>query len=1298
MNFKYPISKADNTDYQATDLYGILSRETSGHYLLGNHRFWHGGIHFSSETVQQCVLEQPIRCIADGEVIAYRITKKYQESTLHTTTLQYSNCFCLVKHEYKSPSEPEKTPEKEPIKLNDEWQGKSIRILAPTFPSYSNEDLNTDKKMMPKDLLLEVLEVKDTKKTVNSKEYYPIKAKVLKTVEAAGAKTNEASDAFPKDDEIWFAGFESDFNIRQSKDYKIALFEEEGKLNNQWQGKNIRILPPTFSSYSDHDLKKDKKTMPCGLMLEVLQVTNTKITLSKIVYYVIKCKVLQAVAAKATSGAYAKNEEIWFAGLKTDGSIRQSTAKVDLFKELVAQEWTDKTITLAKDYTGYKAIADSGNQASEKILVPEKTALQIKEVQTEIVNGYHYSKVTASTVLKIQGADKKTTELPANTEFWIALTDTEGYVPLTEDNKELYSDTTPPPEPKTNKLTFYSLYMHLLPYEEYPSKKEEIKRQAKVTANVLNARDKIIEDKTAQILGTLSKGTLLNILEAREDEASKNYCAKVTLANEDSKIILTDTTTKKTTEVTPPADGFWIVLKDKQADGKWRVLAEELEQPKREYPSYWAQQVTANVITVMDALQAPTKDVAGATLGVQLAIKDEVTYSNQTIKEVTLDKTTYLMAKCKLTKEKAEFTKKNITSFWAIIDSKHMTTTQAIPISFDDVEKNHKIKISAGDPVGYIGLHEVPLSATGGKSDKPKKQVHIEVFTLEEEAELKKFLDNEAGLTGGKQHIQIPKGTVLDKQQEPIPEATLNSIWQNKETQTLAKGFASYTSETLSATGKKRMPKGLKLKILEVKDTTTKIGNTNYYVAKASVLEDIKEDDKKTTSAYAKDEEMWFAAFTADKKINYSTSQQTNLFEDTTPKPEETPKTDTEKLQEIYYQTKYDHIIPPERAKLVNNKCLVTIYEDKQSITGTIPTPKKTISQYALTTLGFNIVKEENTDKDGYVSQNTTDGFVDQKNMTPFYQEICIEMDRKENGGDGDGNLSLSELERALTDPALSDKWSKLVAYHPTEWQASADDPKWQRLASEVLPGEANKALREHEKQRINKLVFWDAVPDLEGKKAAFHFHPVAFVESLQNNISSTFDKKYTAKDNEVYINVITPKTRDLEGPLVVFDSSGILFKTHSLCRGSSSNRTKASENGDTPTGRATTSYAPKAHNGSYSFGNHGLIYLIGESGEFLTATKNGRAGIAIHCGHTTGYYNKSLEDLDKLMGTHGCVRIYNNAMKELGELYTKLKNDGKTIYCYIEDYDGDIKKVYVHYGFAEDPKDSTRGARSTLQ
>lgn len=110
MDFQYPIRKADGKQFEDAEcIYTALEAETSGHYLLGNNKFWHGGIHITDKSAPQCVLNEPVRCVADGEVVAYRLNDDYLESTFgdNEKKLKYSNAFCLVRHEYKSPPNPE---------------------------------------------------------------------------------------------------------------------------------------------------------------------------------------------------------------------------------------------------------------------------------------------------------------------------------------------------------------------------------------------------------------------------------------------------------------------------------------------------------------------------------------------------------------------------------------------------------------------------------------------------------------------------------------------------------------------------------------------------------------------------------------------------------------------------------------------------------------------------------------------------------------------------------------------------------------------------------------------------------------------------------------------------------------------------------------------------------------------------------------------------------------------------------------------------------------------------------------
>ena len=113
MNFHYPIRKPDGTPFtDASELFRTLEKETYGHYLMGSNRFWHGGIHITDQSAPQCVSDDALRCMADGEVVAYRLNDDYRQTTFGDAgqKLKYSNSFCLVRHEYASEPNPEEGP------------------------------------------------------------------------------------------------------------------------------------------------------------------------------------------------------------------------------------------------------------------------------------------------------------------------------------------------------------------------------------------------------------------------------------------------------------------------------------------------------------------------------------------------------------------------------------------------------------------------------------------------------------------------------------------------------------------------------------------------------------------------------------------------------------------------------------------------------------------------------------------------------------------------------------------------------------------------------------------------------------------------------------------------------------------------------------------------------------------------------------------------------------------------------------------------------------------------------------
>ncbi|KQJ33348.1 hypothetical protein AM270_27020, partial [Escherichia coli] len=100
-----------------------LAGESTGLYMIGRNGMWHGGIHITEATTPWCALsgkspleaidfpvpfkgEQAIRCMADGEVVAYRVCKDYLTLGWESGPLSFSGSFVLVKH-YIQPGEKE---------------------------------------------------------------------------------------------------------------------------------------------------------------------------------------------------------------------------------------------------------------------------------------------------------------------------------------------------------------------------------------------------------------------------------------------------------------------------------------------------------------------------------------------------------------------------------------------------------------------------------------------------------------------------------------------------------------------------------------------------------------------------------------------------------------------------------------------------------------------------------------------------------------------------------------------------------------------------------------------------------------------------------------------------------------------------------------------------------------------------------------------------------------------------------------------------------------------------------------
>jgi predicted chitinase len=253
MSFQYPFRKADGKQFESADeIYKALEKETSGHYLLGSNKFWHGGIHISDASAPQCILNEPIRCMADGEVVAYRLNEDYLESTfgVDEKKLKYSNSFCLVRHEYKSAPNPEEGPNKgKQNKLNfyslymhllpfkryplteEETPKPQVTMKVSDFNAYDDCPETSSIQNVGKLVTGTRLEILD-QKDVGTVTY--AKGKILSgSVKKNGHKVREAGK------EVWFAYLKDGEPYKNSKPARIWLADPipERLKPKYWQGK-----------------------------------------------------------------------------------------------------------------------------------------------------------------------------------------------------------------------------------------------------------------------------------------------------------------------------------------------------------------------------------------------------------------------------------------------------------------------------------------------------------------------------------------------------------------------------------------------------------------------------------------------------------------------------------------------------------------------------------------------------------------------------------------------------------------------------------------------------------------------------------------------------------------------------------------------------------------------------------------------------------------------------------------------------------------------------------------------------
>ncbi|MGY0559257.1 calcium-binding protein [Luteimonas sp. A277] len=100
--------QSQTAEANAKDYFQALSQAEDGFFPIGYNGQWHGGIHFGAETGRSLAQDGGIRCIADGQVIAYRIDEDYPTVKYDScAAATYSRGFVLVRHRLQLPPAPQ---------------------------------------------------------------------------------------------------------------------------------------------------------------------------------------------------------------------------------------------------------------------------------------------------------------------------------------------------------------------------------------------------------------------------------------------------------------------------------------------------------------------------------------------------------------------------------------------------------------------------------------------------------------------------------------------------------------------------------------------------------------------------------------------------------------------------------------------------------------------------------------------------------------------------------------------------------------------------------------------------------------------------------------------------------------------------------------------------------------------------------------------------------------------------------------------------------------------------------------
>ncbi|MBI0028611.1 hypothetical protein H3S88_05870 [Gilliamella sp. B14448G11] len=143
--WKFPVIINSKKDLTVNNYYSALLKASKGFYPISINQLIHVGIHFDETVLKELgdENERQVHCIADGEVVAYRINDNYQNISYGDTVAFYSTGFVLVRHLLEMERIEEKTESTEPDTENSSTKEKPAEDNSPASSASKTNDTAT---------------------------------------------------------------------------------------------------------------------------------------------------------------------------------------------------------------------------------------------------------------------------------------------------------------------------------------------------------------------------------------------------------------------------------------------------------------------------------------------------------------------------------------------------------------------------------------------------------------------------------------------------------------------------------------------------------------------------------------------------------------------------------------------------------------------------------------------------------------------------------------------------------------------------------------------------------------------------------------------------------------------------------------------------------------------------------------------------------------------------------------------------------------------------------------------------